>query len=120
MCEIKLKVWGHLAGEEYRMFDCFDLTFQDGIPLPPRYNGEPICDHAFLRFAHVKDKNKKDVYQGDIVNTGNVIGVIEWDAPYQRFHYTTFHKAVGNVGSAGGLYYFHGEVVGNIYEDEYL
>ncbi|MCR8994506.1 YopX family protein [Brevibacillus laterosporus] len=112
-------------------------TMEEGI-----FNGEPVtlpvwksANGAKLRqYTGLKDRNGKEIYEGDIFQAGSYpltkeddyVGVVEYD--HDRFWGVRRVKAGSDVrgisgGMADGLWEFideSTEVIGNIYEHPHL
>lgn len=110
----------HLMGEvmsfnqiEQYLFGTKDT---DGIPTLERWN-----DIETMQFTGLKDKNKKEIYEGDIViwhvNNLNSIGIVEYIDNYGghdlKHTYDEYHVCCDWLR---GEY----EVIGNIYENPEL
>ena len=81
------------------------IPFSDGLPL--------------MQFTGLKDKNGKEIYEGDIVRiTGKVMNRCE------EFEVKWFEPAFGKVGHGKIIYPLYQsdeqEVIGNIYENPEL
>lgn len=109
--EIKFRAWD-VSGEKPYMLGPYDLT--DSI-----FNHKDIRLLPLMQFTGLKDKNGKEIYDGDIVNcidhpTGydNVVGSVYWNVGKWSVTYSMVQLC--DYGSAWV------EVIGNIYENQEL
>ena len=140
MREIKFRAWGHLPRKNYKIFYNFAMDMFYGIYLPV-IGGENICDHSFMQFTGLLDKNGKEIYEGDIVKYGKfalndtkkygenswhnlpagvndddistVIGVFEINFTPKGL--TSIDSMINNNPDVFGV-----EIIGNIYENPEL
>ena len=111
MREIKFRAWHML---DNRMFKVSQLDFQEKmIDVYEQLSPMPFHNIKLMQYTGLKDKNGKEIYEGDVVEEGGVVSVIKWAEPNARFFYKT---VTGTVG----LYGFYGEIIGNIYENSEL
>ncbi len=81
---------------------------------PPLCEGKERSDLILMQFTGLKDKNGKEIYEGDIVKTPAMLGEIEYRESEVGFKLVE----MGN-GYYGEDFHLHSplEVIGNIYEN---
>lgn len=112
--EIKFRAWD--LGRMYPK--CMAGT--DTNPTVHDSNGWVECTEnaKIMQYTGLKDKNGKEIYEGDIVNCyddrydGYEKNVIGYSTQYARFTYLDRMKEIG--------YYAEMEIIGNIYENPEL
>lgn len=141
--EIKFKAYIEVKNEQ-KFYDdekvkLIDKKLLDVIELWWQENGEVdyiftrqgtifanCCDIKLLQYTGLKDKNNKEVYEGDIAYLHDEKCIISWHLGgwilnrVNKSHYD--HLLSGYLAKRrNGQYYSHGiEVVGNIYENKEL
>jgi uncharacterized phage protein (TIGR01671 family) len=132
MREIKFRVFS-----KDRMFiiesdSDFTLQFGNNKPMLAWYSnsGEFIEEWAvdnLMQYTGLKDKNGKEIYEGDIIkNGGGRICVVEWHQPTAGFDSKFMRDTVMNpaidksYGFQCNMWEMHVEVIGNIYENPEL
>lgn len=114
MRKLKFKAWDTVAK---KMYDYVYRIYPglDGIPysvtvLDDERNKLDINDYfEVMQYTGLKDKNGREIYEGDIVNTP-----IMKKQPIEWF---TSGFWLGNFGSLGTRLANLSEVIGNIYEN---
>lgn len=129
MRELKFRAWDEankvMFGHGFN--DCFEFQrTTDGYGYWIGYNNLQRVEETIwvMQYIGLEDKNRKDVYEGDVVryNTGE-IWFVEWDAKQAGFIYRNRQilDEAGRKKSSGiGYGQLPGshevEVIGNIYE----
>jgi len=121
MREIKFRAW---SLERKCYVDVWEITFDDeGLPgvLSFEYNGllykEPAHNFILEQYTGLKDKNDKEICEGDIMDDGYHICKIRWSE-----HFTAFEAINENDGYMSNIWFVakYGEVIGNIHENKNL
>lgn len=120
--EIKFRVWSETKKKMYEealvisdrvsMNNDLVIVDPDGTTC---VDGESINDAIFLQFTGLKDKNGKEIYEGDLVRvwiSDSDMGIqeVEWDD----------ESLCWSIGGEWGFDYDVFEVIGNIYENPNL
>jgi uncharacterized phage protein (TIGR01671 family) len=110
MREIKYRAW--IPGEE-RMD--FNDIFIRASGNPVIYEGKENPDIILMQFTGLKDKNGKEIWEGDIVTykiiSHKVVAAVEFDTSYGQWV---------KDGQRLSSYLKTTEVIGNIYENKNL
>jgi len=108
--EIKFRAWdGHIMN-----YDIY-LQHTDGCNL--ELNEELNDIYNLMQFTGLKDKNGKEIYEGDIVKRGDFVD----EVVFESGKFTTKR----GFGWAGAVFYLGNqpmgfEIIGNIYENPEL
>lgn len=126
MRDIKFRVWDN---ERNAMFNSksVDIDFFEGkieitsdtIRYDEVYTDE-IKDFELMQYTGVKDKNGREIYEGDIVEYKNEYHVIEWDDC--KFMAKGFYCSSQDTPDDffSEFAYTNCKVIGNIYENSEL
>ena len=105
--------------------DIGEMYFEDG---EFKYIGDDVHykrlpEHVILmQSTGLKDKNGKEIFEGDIVDYKGRKAVIKWHGSYASFIYRFVDGLQERVSEWHPLFlaYYHFEVIGNIYENKEL
>lgn len=75
-----------------------------------------------MQSTGLKDKNGKEIFEGDIVDYKGRKAVVKWHGSYASFIYRFVDELNKRVSEWHPLFlaYYHFEVIGNIYENKEL
>ena len=123
MREIKFRIWHqdkmwHMQDGKTRAYYVFDNVRW----LNP--NNFEFKDMKVMQYVGLKDKNGKEIYEGDIVKVGEELFQISWNDFVAGFYRIPLdldiEKQLGK-GDKGKLYFMQKvEVIGNIYQNPEL
>lgn len=92
-----------------------DAVMNDYITVSPD-------EIELMQSTGLKDKNGKEIFEGDIVDYKGRKAVVKWHGSYASFIYRFTDELQGRKSEWHPLYlaYFRVEVIGNIYENKEL
>jgi len=124
MREIKFRAWSKAEGAFIAGFNMvnFHSYFNKGVePHIFRYSNEwKLSDIELMQYTGLKDKNGKEIYEGDIVlQVDEISGEVDQLAPVVRNSNVNWSwSSFGNIDSALDVEYHPStEIIGNIYEN---
>lgn len=122
----KFRAWDSAKKEMFK--DTFAITEsgqvvvveQEDVMSPPDY---VFVNHlVIMQSTGLKDKNGKEIFEGDIVDYKGREAVIKWHGSYASFIYRFVDGLQERVSEWEPLFLacYHFEVIGNIYENPEL
>ena len=92
-----------------------DAVMNDYITVSPD-------EIELMQSTGLKDKNGKEIFEGDIVDYKGRKAVIKWHGSYASFIYRFVDELQERVSEWPPLFlsYYHFEIIGNIYENKEL
>lgn len=124
MREIKYRAWDR---KELKMFEVKALEFVDGCDPIAKGAGHYTPNVDLMQYIGLKDKNRKEIYEGDIVQDGedgNIyngrIGVVEFARENSKGMPINGYWYRVSPDEAGTIYQKRIKVIGNIYENPEL
>ena len=120
----KFRAWDGAKKEMFK--DTFAITEsgqvvvveQEFVTSPPDY---VFVDHlVIMQSTGIKDKNGKEIFEGDIVDYKGRKAIIKWHGSYASFIYRFVDEMQERVSEWDPLFlaYHHFEIIGNIYENK--
>ncbi|AFQ20028.1 YopX family protein [Bacillus thuringiensis] len=107
MREIKFRAWD----KEFKLFSDMALNYKIA-------DINYYTDYEWMQYTGLKDKNDKEIYEGDIVEYDGWFYIIKWDKEETGFYmhdknnHEDDHLRMIDISV--------GEVMGNIYENQNL
>jgi|SRR3972149_6087497 len=91
------------------------------IHNPKLYNFEDVGnDIVLMQYTGLKDKNRKEIYEGDIIKKDPLAGIY-YSVIFEEGRYKLFGKdAWGDYNRDIDIYWHTYEIIGNIYENPEL
>lgn len=106
MREIKFRAWDTLnkrfLNGTYGLMDTFVNSYSKGRLI-------------FMQYIGLKDKNGKEIYEGDIIDNGRYIAKVVWEDYRRGFGLQDKKNTTWNNPD-----FFRCKVIGNIYENSEL
>ena len=83
---------------------------------------EDMKEYELMQSTGLKDKNGKEIFEGDIVDYKGRKAVVKWHGSYASFIYRFVDELQERVSEWHPLFlaYYHFEIIGNIYENKEL
>jgi len=107
---------------EDEMVEIQNVYFVDGLPDSRDLETYRFDEIKLMQSTGLKDKNGKEIFEGDIVDYKGRKAVVKWHGSYASFIYRFVDELQERKSEWKPLYlaYYHFEVIGNIYENNEL
>ncbi len=135
MREIKFRFWGRFGEweepdemeQKFIMLYGDDFAWEEWEPINNLFADTQKDGAAIMQFTGLRDKNGREIYEGDIVKRGEAWGVVVWSPDEMCFEIReNNHPAFAPVGAFyghDGEWLFEQstiEIIGNLYENPEL
>ena len=112
MKEYKFRAWDSLAEKMYSWTELLNQNLKNIFTIPEQ------CGYHLMQYTGLKDKNGKEIYEGDIVYIAaeDERGIIRWDNETAR--YVVIYDNI--ITDFDNWYGEDLEVIGNIYDNKDL
>lgn len=126
MRELKFRVWNGYKTKEFKALDRFYVRVEDRYLEIKAYNYDK--DYAIEQYTGLKDKNDKEIYEGDIIqeeinlNTKMTDGTFKYKVFWNEEMLCWSLEHIGNESIRDDLWECNSsvEVIGNIHENPEL
>ena len=119
MRKIKFRAWDSNAKKLILPNDNCRIHFNEGLPYGIlKWDGNILIhEDILMQYTGLKDKNGKEIYEGDIVNADDDVEIVQ----YEGYGFLPFINQVPCAIDAYSEWeYTTIEIIGNIYENHEL
>lgn len=117
MREIKFRVWDKLNGQ------MLQVAKLDVLNSEVEFNYEdtlPFEEVELMQYTGLKDKNGKEIHEGDIVKLANKICEVVWTRGLACFEVKEINSKKLWIDALNHISAINSEVIGNIFENPEL
>lgn len=111
MREIKFRAWTEPENKMINWNSLLRMNLYNIFVIPEQ------CGVILMQYTGLKDKNGKEIYEGDIIQTEELTAVIEYSEIYAEYITTNTNQIQYEDEPLGDLRGEEIEVIGNIYEN---
>ena len=119
----KFRMWNKITSKMHSVdglyFDSEEVQYKDEVDV---LRFIKFGNTILMQSTGLKDKNGKEIFEGDIVDYKGRKAVVKWHGSYASFIYRFVDELNERVSEWHPLFlaYYHFEIVGNIYENPEL
>lgn len=117
MREIKFRAWTEPENKMFSWNNLLNMNLHNALTIPEQ------CGLILMQYTGLKDKNGKEIYEGDIVKIDNNVKAIKAQVEYSETFAQYIITHTGDIVSEAeplGDYDEIIEVIGNIYDNPEL